>query len=100
MLPIRIPWALVVVALAGSWLYRDVLAGLVNDWAHDDNYSHGFLIVPLARYFAWERRDRLTARSRSTVAWSAWSWFSAAWRRSWPGCWAPSSSWPACHYSV
>ena len=47
------------VALAGSWLYRDVVAGLVNDWAHDDNYSHGFLIVPLAGYFLWERRDRV-----------------------------------------
>src|SRR5205814_1738179 len=32
---------------------------LVYDWSHDENYSHGFLIVPLAAYFVWERRQRL-----------------------------------------
>src|SRR5688500_15430207 len=42
-------------------LYRDVVTKLVSDWANDDNYSHGFLIVPIALYFAWERRDRLQA---------------------------------------
>jgi exosortase len=42
-------------------LYRDVIAKLVHDWYVDDNYSHGFLIVPLAAYFAWERRQRLAA---------------------------------------
>ena len=25
-------------------------------WSADDNYSHGFFVVPLALYFAWERR--------------------------------------------
>lgn len=37
-------------------LYWPVLSGLVNDWATDDNYSHGFLILPFALFFAWERR--------------------------------------------
>jgi exosortase len=50
---------ILVAVAAGAWLYHDVLASLVSDWANDDNYSHGFLIVPLAIYFAWERRDRL-----------------------------------------
>lgn len=45
------------------YLYAGVLAGLVHDWATDDNYSHGFLIVPLAAYLAWERRGRLGAPS-------------------------------------
>lgn len=40
-------------------LYRDVIAKLVHDWYVDDNYSHGFLIVPIALYFAWERRGKL-----------------------------------------
>ncbi|HEY7497940.1 MAG TPA: exosortase A [Vicinamibacterales bacterium] len=48
------------VVLAGVlWLYNGVLSSLVRQWASDDNYSHGFLIVPLALYFAWERRDAL-----------------------------------------
>ena len=47
------------VAVAFAFLFRDVIAKLVYDWGHDDNYSHGFLIVPIALYFAWERRARL-----------------------------------------
>jgi len=40
-------------------VYANVVVKLVHDWATDGNYSHGFLIVPLAAYFAWERRHRL-----------------------------------------
>ena len=40
-------------------LYWPVLTKLASDWAHDDNYSHGFLIPPLAAYLVWERWDRL-----------------------------------------
>jgi exosortase len=45
-----------------------VVRKLVHDWSHDDNYSHGFLIVPLACFFAWERRDRLR-QTASTPSW-------------------------------
>jgi exosortase len=41
------------------WLYSDVLSSLVRQWASDDNYSHGFFIIPLALYCGWERRDLL-----------------------------------------
>lgn len=41
------------------WLYRDVVPGLVRQWASDGDYSHGFFVVPLAAFFAWERRDAL-----------------------------------------
>ncbi len=41
--------------------YWGVLSGLINAWSTDDNYSHGFFIVPLAAYFAWERRQALAA---------------------------------------
>src|SRR5688572_9389778 len=47
------------VVLAFGLLYREVIDKLVYDWANDGNYSHGFLIVPIAAYFAWERRQRL-----------------------------------------
>jgi exosortase len=46
-------------AAAIFWIYGGVLSSLVRQWASDDNYSHGFFVVPLALYFAWERRDRL-----------------------------------------
>jgi exosortase len=53
--------ALMAPCVACALLFQQVVADLVRDWAHDDNYSHGFLIVPLAAYLAWERRDRLAA---------------------------------------
>ena len=54
--------ALTLILLASfGLLYRHVIAKLMYDWENDGNYSHGFLIVPLALYLAWERRDRLIA---------------------------------------
>lgn len=51
--------ALIVAIGSFGLLYRPILVRLWQDWATDDNYSHGFLILPLAAYFVWERRDRL-----------------------------------------
>ncbi len=42
-------------------LYWNVVPHLVEQWADDEDYTHGFLIVPLALYFVWERRERLRA---------------------------------------
>jgi exosortase len=58
--------------LVGSFafLYRHVIAKLVNDWYIDENYSHGFLIVPIALYFVWERRNRLREALRTPCSWS------------------------------
>jgi len=50
-------------------LYWGVLTKLVYDWANDGNYSHGFLIVPLAAYFVWERRARLAAIEVHPTVW-------------------------------
>jgi exosortase len=40
-------------------LYVAVAPRLVQQWAADDDYTHGFLIVPLSLYFVWEKRDAL-----------------------------------------
>ena len=60
-----------VLAVTGAFalLYRPVAAKLVHDWATDDNYSHGFLIVPLALYFAWQRRGSLLATPLKPSNW-------------------------------
>ncbi len=42
-------------------LYWEVVVKLVLAWYTDDNYSHGFLIVPIAAYLAWERRAKFFA---------------------------------------
>lgn len=58
--------SLVVIALAIA--YHDVAAGLVRQWSTDDNYSHGFVVLPLALWFAWERRHALRAAPRRPSA--------------------------------
>jgi len=58
--------ALVVAGLAV--LYRDVVPELIHAWGTDDNYSHGYLIPPIAAYFAWERRQKfLDAPARTSL---------------------------------
>ena len=58
--------AIATVLLVGAvgWLYAGVLPALVRQWANDDDYSHGFFVVPLALFFAWERRAALLSASR------------------------------------
>jgi exosortase len=53
--------AIVIVALALGllWVYGPVAVGLVAQWRHDENYSHGFVVVPFAAFVAWTRRDAL-----------------------------------------
>src|SRR5260370_45093 len=51
--------AALLVTVGFGLLYWQVVVKLVSDWYHDDNYSHGFLIVPLALYFVWERREKI-----------------------------------------
>ncbi len=53
--------ATLIVAAGFLLLYRHVLAKLALDWWTDDNYSHGFFIIPVAAYLAWERRTRFCA---------------------------------------
>jgi exosortase len=55
----RTSWTRAALALSVGtfvWLYAHVFVKLIHDWATDGNYSHGFLIVPIAAYLAWERR--------------------------------------------
>ena len=50
-------------------LYYQVIASLVSDWWKDDNYSHGFLIIPIALFFVWERRAALKEAHKKPSAW-------------------------------
>ncbi|CAN5881133.1 exosortase [soil metagenome] len=51
-------------AAAIALMYASVLTSLVRQWSSDDNYSHGFFVLPLAAYFAWERRRALAGAVR------------------------------------
>jgi len=48
----------VTVALAIG-IFAPILYYMVLHWKSDSNYGHGFIVGPLALYFAWERRAKL-----------------------------------------
>ena len=50
-------------------IFGPILYYMVLHWSAVDDYSHGFLVVPLALYFAWERRRDLR---RTTIRPSWW----------------------------
>jgi exosortase len=52
-----------VVAVLVAVLYAETGPRLVAQWARDENYAHGFLVLPLAGWFIWERRARLASLS-------------------------------------
>lgn len=46
------------------WSYWPTLVGMVSAWDREADYSHGYLVVPLAAYFLWVRRDRFPGIDR------------------------------------
>jgi len=47
------------IAILVAVLYAETGRRLAAQWARDENYTHGFLVLPLAGWFVWERRARL-----------------------------------------
>ena len=41
-----------------GWAYASSFAGLVDRWSRDDNYSHGFFVLPVAGIILWRRCAR------------------------------------------
>jgi exosortase len=66
----RQTWGVIAaLALGLLWVYGPVAVGLVTQWRQDENYSHGFVVVPFAAFVAWTRRDALRgAPLRPTAA--------------------------------
>jgi exosortase len=48
--------AIAAVGVSIAALYTPTLTSLARQWASDDDFSHGFFVIPLAAYFIWERR--------------------------------------------
>jgi exosortase len=57
---LRREWALPSLAIGAlvGILYAPVLAGLVQQWWQDPNYSHGFVVPIFSLYLLWIERDR------------------------------------------
>ena len=51
-----------------AWAYWPTLGSLVGTWSREPDYSHGFLVAPLAVFFLWVRRDRFPG-IKGRLAW-------------------------------
>jgi exosortase len=49
--------------------YAPIMAGLVRQWASDENMSHGFFVLPVAAFVVWRRRGELRAIPPVTNWW-------------------------------
>jgi exosortase len=47
-------------------VYAPALYELVQDWAQDDNYSHGFLVPVVSAWLLWQKRESLKTAVHST----------------------------------
>jgi len=52
-------WQIAVLAFLSLWLYWSTLVGLISQWWHDPNFTHGFLVPLFSAYVLWQDRDRL-----------------------------------------
>ena len=52
-------WAAVAVGIAVIAAYLPCVTELVRTWWDEPNYSHGFLVAPIAGLILWQRRDTL-----------------------------------------
>src|SRR5688572_11492042 len=59
-----------IVVLAGTiWSYWPTITTMVGAWEREADYSHGYLVAPMALLFLW-----FTRSSRPAVAGPAWLW--------------------------
>jgi exosortase len=58
-------------AAALLWAYWPTLAEIVGKWAHDPQYSHGYLVPAFSLYLLWWRRKKLEAGTPGPNWWGA-----------------------------
>jgi exosortase len=61
--------AVALLAAALAWAYWPTLAGLVERWSGDPQYSHGYVVPLFAAVVLWSRRRLLPARPACPGAW-------------------------------
>lgn len=53
-------WGSAALVLAATlWAYWPTLRAMVEQWERQPDYSHGYLVVPIALFFLWSRRSTL-----------------------------------------
>lgn len=50
-------------------VYVPIIDFMVQDWIHDENNSHGFIVPLVSAYMMWKRRDTLLAQRADPSPW-------------------------------
>jgi exosortase len=50
---------IVTLSFVSALLFAPVISELVQMWSTKDDYSHGFLVIPISLYMVWQKRHRL-----------------------------------------
>jgi exosortase len=56
-----------VVTLLLALLFTPVLVDLVGLWSTNEDYSHGYFVIPVSAYMVWEKRRKLLSAPRRPV---------------------------------
>lgn len=56
----------IVLLVTGVWAYWPTLREMVGAWERESDYSHGYLVAPLAIFFLWWRKDAFPGIARSS----------------------------------
>lgn len=62
-------WQIAIIGAVILVMYLPILIGLAGDWYNDDNYSHGFLIIPISLWLVWRKRDILRTIPLESSKW-------------------------------
>ncbi|MBI3154388.1 MAG: exosortase A [Burkholderiales bacterium] len=63
-----LPLWIAVAAWIGLW-YRDTARAMWDMWMFSDTYAHGVLVLPLALWLVWRRREHLATLAPRPAAW-------------------------------
>jgi exosortase len=74
--PADIPWGEVVGLLAVfaalAWAYAPDFVAFYEVWSREPDYTHGFLVLPIALFILWKRWPA-TGEAQPTPWWPAWA---------------------------
>lgn len=70
--------ALGAVACLAGFMYVKTFAALLSTWKDNEDYSHGFFIIPIAAYLVWKKRGAIAmaASHKTAIGWvllGAWA---------------------------
>jgi exosortase A len=61
--------AVVSLSLALMLLFQDTVISMVDTWYQSETYTHGFVILPIAIWLAWQKRDHLVRYTPQSSYW-------------------------------